>query len=769
MKYKAMNNKLCAKGTKLLEHSRGNGPAGAGRLLLLFVPVLALLVCLGCASTQNAGKETLKANPPTLITGLELRDNTVKITADNPFIYTIYKPGDPYRMIIELPDVSLGAFTKKIINGKAGITELIPSQTEPPALMSKLEVFLQDPSSYEQEYKNNVLTVKVKEYPDPAKSETAQNVKVTDLLREKEPAMKGEARFGPPAATPGPSLVPQTPLQNATEISGISFEQADSYVKVLIKGNGSMVPNIFPLDNRIVIDIPEVSLNTSIPDAVLSPVKAIRSGKYDDKVRLVIDLKEDTRFDVAAIGDSIVVTLRRPGSELATVQAAQPNPETAELPASETEEVKVPSVLTGSKCESYLAGNENVNFDFQDQEIKGILKLLAKISGCNITIHPDVKGVYTMDLINVPWDQALDNILKSFNLGKKIEGNIIRVAPSTVFTKENEEKAKSRDAQEKSEPLETGMFDIRYAEVSVVEAAIKNAKILSSRGNLNVDKRTSSMLVKDIASVFPQIESLLATLDKPTPQVLIEARIVEVNTNSAYELGIQWGVNLNFTNTLGSIGGLKGVPLLSSGAVTGQNYLVDFPATGAGPLSGSGFTFGIMDPSKSIGLDMQLSAIETMGKLKVVSNPKILTVDNGMAKISQGKSIPVRKLTTEGTVSTEFKDVTLDLTVTPHITPDKSISMNVEIKKEELDPTVPSVEGVPGTDKKEAKTNVIIRDGETIVIGGMYKVTTNDSQSGVPGLMNLPILGWLFKSNKTSQNTTELLIFITPRVLPEKH
>jgi len=768
MKYKAMNNKRCAKGTKLLEHSRGNGPAGAGRLFF-FVPVLALLVFLGCASTQNAGKETLKAKAPTLITGLELRDNTVKITADNPFIYTIYKPGDPYRMVIELPDVSLGAYTKKIVYGKAGIAELIPSQTEPPALMSKLEMLLQNPSSYEQEYKNNVLTVKVKEDPAPAKSEPAQNVKVTDLLREKEPAMKREARLGPPAATPGPSLVPQTPLQNATEISGISFEQADGYVKVLIKGNGSMVPNIFPLDNRIVIDIPEVSLNTAIPDAVLSPVKAIRSGKYDDKVRLVIDIREDTRFDVAAIGDSIVVTLRRPDSEPGTIQAAQPNPETAELPASLTEEVKIPLVLTGSKCESYLAGNENVNFDFQDQDIVPILRLFADISGCNLFLHPDVKGKATMKFRDVPWNQAFNTILMTFNLGKAIEGNIIRVAPNNIFTKEKEEKVKSLDAQEKAEPLETKIFRINYADVAGVEAAIRSSKILSSRGSINVDKRTSTMLVKDVASKFTEIDNLLSSLDRPTPQVLIEARIVEVNTNSAYELGIQWGINLNFTNTLGSIGGLKGVPLLSSGAVTGQNYLVDFPATGAGPLSGSGFTFGIMDPSKSIGLDMQLSAIETMGKLKVVSNPKILTVDNGMAKISQGKSIPVRKLTTEGTVSTEFKDVTLDLIVTPHITPDNSISMNIEIKKEELDPTVPSVEGVPGTDKKEAKTNVIIRDGETIVIGGMYKVTTNDSQSGVPGLMNIPILGWLFKSNKVEQNTTELLIFITPRVLPEKH
>lgn len=267
MKYKAMNNKRCAKGTKLLEHSKGNGPAGAERLIF-YVFTLALLVFFGCASTQNAGKETLKPADLTLVTGIEFQDNMVKITASKPFIYTIYKPGDPYRMVIDLPDVSLGAYTKKIVYGKAGITELIPSQTEPPALMSKLEMLLQNPSSYEQEYKNNVLTIKVKEYPAPAKSETAQNVKVTDLLREKEPAMKRQARLEPPAVTPEPPLVPQTPLQNATEISGISFEPDDGYVKVLIKGNGSMIPNIFPLDNRIVIDIPDVALNTAIPDAV---------------------------------------------------------------------------------------------------------------------------------------------------------------------------------------------------------------------------------------------------------------------------------------------------------------------------------------------------------------------------------------------------------------------------------------------------------------------------------------------------------------------
>jgi len=406
-----------------------------------------------------------------------------------------------------------------------------------------------------------------------------------------------------------------------------------------------------------------------------------------------------------------------------------------------------------------------VNFDFQEQDIVPIIRLFADISGCNIFIHPDVKGKATMKFRDVPWDQAFDTLLKTFSIGQSVEGNIIRVSPLSIFARESDEKVKAQQASEKAEPLETKMFPISYAEVGIVESAVRNAKILSPRGSISVDKRTSSMLVKDIVSVFPEIENLLATLDRPTPQVLIEARIVEVNTATSRDLGIQWGLNISAANTLSKFGGLSGVPNVSPGQFSGGNYLVDFPSKSVAPLSGSGFAFGIMNPARTMALDLQLSAIETAGNGKVISNPKILTIDNVSAKILQGKSIPVRKLTSEGTVSTEFKDVTLEMNVRPHITPDGSIQMELEIKKEELDPTVPSVEGVPGTDKKEAKTSVIVKDGETVVIGGMYKITTNDSVSGVPGLMKIPLLGWLFKSDAITSSTSELLIFITPRIL----
>lgn len=716
----------------------------------IFYALSLLLICsfiavvAGCAGTKGKDNEAMQIQEPTVITGISVQDNMVTITANKPFIYTMYKPGDPYKIVLDMPDVSVGTFNAKIVSQKPGITEITPSQIESPSLLARFEMLLQTPGSVDQDYNNNVLTIKIRQ----------------DAVKKEEPRPVVQARK---MEEPTPPSAIRGPLPKATEVNEISFEPSVDMVKVLIKGNGSMIPNVFPLEDRLVIDIPEVTLNALIPVSVVSPVKGMRAGKHDDKVRLVLDLREKTNFDVASIADLIVISLRRNENEPAGLLSAETPSEETSTASPDT--IRQNEKMAGTRCEAYLAGKETVNFDFQDQDIVPILRLFSDISGCNLFIHPDVKGKATMKFRDVPWSQALDTILKTFSLDKSIDGNIIRIAPNVIFARESDERAKVLEAEMKAEPLETRVFSVSYADVSLVETAVRNAKILSPRGSLNMDKRTSTMLVKDIASVFPEIENLLATLDKPTPQVLVEARIVEVNTDNTQELGIQWGINAVSANGLASLGGLSGVPNVLTGPVTGGHYMVDLPSKSAGPLSGSGITFGVLDPSRTIGLDMQLSAIETMGKLKVVSNPKILTVDNGKAMIKQGKSIPVRKLTTEGTVSTEYKDVTLDLIVTPHITPDKSISMVIEIKKEELDPTVPSVEGVPGTDKKEASTNVIIKDGETIVIGGLYKVATNDSETGVPGLMKIPILGWLFKSKREQTSTNELLIFVTPRII----
>jgi type IV pilus assembly protein PilQ len=431
---------------------------------------------------------------------------------------------------------------------------------------------------------------------------------------------------------------------------------------------------------------------------------------------------------------------------------------------------------------------KKISLDFQDADIVPIFRLLADISGYNIVVSPEVKGKLTMKLLNVPWDQALDIILKTFSLGKTVENNVIRIAPHMVFVKESEEARKAekerQQALEELAPLERKTYRLVYTNAEDVKQKLLGQKIfskhdeltktttymyeydekqriLSLRGNATADRVANVLVVSDTTNKIAQVDDFIREIDQPTMQVMIEARIVEVNTNLERDLGIQWGGFLKGSDPDLSFGGFSG---LGRGAFTGNNFLVDFPG-GASAGSGSGFTFGIMNPAKTRGLDLQLAAVETLGQGKVITNPRIQTMDRQEAKIMQGKSIPVRSLTAEGTVSTEFKDIVMELAVTPAITREKTIDLKIKLKKEELDLTVPSIEGVPGTDKKEAETNVRIQDGETIVIGGLYKISTSDTDIGVPGLMKIPILKWLFKKEKTTTSTAELLIFITPRII----
>jgi type IV pilus assembly protein PilQ len=718
---------------------------------IISISAFMVLTVLFVWSTAYAGSGMLagraKQAPPagvTSITGIDVTGDTMEIKGDRPFIYTIYKPSDPYRVLIEIPDADIGNFRNVIRPKNSVITEVTPSQVDVPKPIAKIEVLLQSPSGLDSQYRNNSLVLKAKSAEEEVK--TAQ----VKAAAEPDPGKRGSVQQVPM------TMEEKSSMPKATEITDISFDHSPGIVKIVIKGNGSMSPSVFSLMDRIVLDIPDVVMKAVVPSTVMAPVKGLRAGKHNDKTRLVVDLSAARDFDVLSVKDTIVIALKAPETAVAAPQQQEPavmEQKTAQ--AEERMETKEPEALTEGK---YTGAR--ISLDFQDSDIVPIFRLLSDISGYNIVVNPEVKGKLTMKLINVPWDQALDLILKTFTLGKSVDGNIIRIAPLSVFTKEREERRKAQDAAVSAEAMETRFFLVSYAKVKDVERAIKDSKILTPRGSVSVDERTSSLVVKDGASVFPQIESLLATLDKPTPQVMIEGRIVEINTNDERDLGIQWGIKTNARNTLSSVGGLPG---LGFGSFTGNNFLVDVPATLSG--RGSGISFGMLSPDRTFGLDLQLSAIETVGNGKVISNPKILTIDNGKAKILQGKSIPTRKLTTEGTISTEYKDINIELNVTPHIAPDKSITMEIEIKKEELDPTLPSIEGQPSTDKKEAKTSVIIQDGATIVIGGMYKVNTSDTKSGVPFLMNVPVLGSLFRNDHTIVTTTELLIFITPRIV----
>lgn len=760
----AVQRKTCTELSDQGKKGRGKSAKSHALCYMLYALCIIFIICSGCATAKEGAKASPVTQDPTLITGIDIQNNMLNVTANKPFIYTIYKPGDPYKIVVDLPDVSLGAFNNKIVSQKEGISEITPIQIETPAPLARLEILLSTPSAVQQDYKNNVLTVEIKDDPVAKKDNPARD----NHGKENPYRMFAERKEGRPDLTLPEKKQPLSggSQQKATEISDISFEKTADGAKVYIKGNGTMTPNIFPLDDRLVIDVSDVILTGTIPSTVIPPVRSMRSGKHDDSVRLVLDLYEKTNFDVAAIGDTLVVTLKSSEKGAPSARASQ-TPD--QLPGEKMEssagpvEIKEPLKYRGEKCESYLEGKENVNFDFQDQDIVPIIRLFADISGCNIFIHPDVRGKATMKFKDVPWDKAFETLLKTFSLSRSVEGNIIRIAPNTVFTREREESVKAKEALVKAEPLETRVFNISYASVDNIKSAIISSKVLTSRGSMNVDTRTSSLIVKDVSSVFPEIDKLLATLDQATPQVLIEARIVEVSTNSLRDLGIQWGVKLDAANTLSSFGGAS---ILNKGSFTGNPFLVDFPSSAAAAGSGGGFNFGLLNPARTMGLDLQIAALESLGRSKIISSPKIVTVDNEAAKIMQGEEIPYPQVTAEGNVSAAFKPVALSVEVTPHITPTNSIMVKILATKEDFVSFVQIGAGLaPRTTKIEGRTNVLVDNGETIVIGGVYRKSERETSNGLPGLMNIPIIGWLFKNKNITEDVNELLIFITPKIV----
>jgi len=403
-----------------------------------------------------------------------------------------------------------------------------------------------------------------------------------------------------------------------------------------------------------------------------------------------------------------------------------------------------------------------ISLDFQDADITNVIRLIADVSGLNIVLGEDVKGKVTLKLVNVPWDQALDIILRMNNLGQLREGNIVRIATLANITRQQDEEARAKETQVKAEDLTTMVIRLNYSDAKRLLEPLK--KNLSSRGELTVDDRTNSLIVKDISRYLEQVSALVKTLDLQTPQVMIEARVVQVNPTFDQSLGIQWGGNVQSisNSTVTTINGVQsttgpaGVPF----GVTGPDFAVNLPASSSqGAL---GFTLGRFT-GNPFNLDLRISAGEVRGLTKIVSTPKISVLDNQEARIEEGESIPYSTVSASGT-QTIFVDASLVLSVKPHITGDRSIILVLKVSKDAPGDTRQGAAG-PSIFKKEASTNILMKDGETTVIGGIYETTEVRSVSGVPFLMRIPFLGWLFKTEDRQQQKTELLVFITPRIV----
>ncbi|MGD8372157.1 MAG: type IV pilus secretin PilQ, partial [Syntrophobacterales bacterium] len=401
---------------------------------------------------------------------------------------------------------------------------------------------------------------------------------------------------------------------------------------------------------------------------------------------------------------------------------------------------------------------QKISLDLQEVDIRNVLRLLADVTGKNIVVEPNVSGKVTLKVDNVPWDQVLELILKINDLDSVMEGNVIRIATAEKIKTELDRKKDEVEAQKELAAaardlgdITTEYLQVNYADVNDISNQIQNIK--SDKGSISVDGRTNLIIFTDFPARIQTAKEILAKLDRATQQVMIEARLVSANTNFSRNLGITWNAAYDVNS-------------LSGDRVSRSLDLTSAVAAPVAPIGSFGLSFS-RAATNIFNLDLTLSALEQAGEGRVISSPRIFTLDHVQAMIQQGDQIPYPQRTEEGTISTAFAPATLSLTVTPHITPDGKVRMEVNAKKDEADFSR-TVQDVPAIRTQEAQTELLINDGDTIVIGGIVIKDTEWSESRVPFLWRIPVLGWLFKNRQVNEEKTELLIFLSPTIVKDQ-
>ncbi len=393
-----------------------------------------------------------------------------------------------------------------------------------------------------------------------------------------------------------------------------------------------------------------------------------------------------------------------------------------------------------------------MDLDLQGADLRMVLRTFAETNGLNLVIDSAVKGTVDIKLTAVPWDQALDIILKGAKLGYIVEGTVVRIAPLTSLRDEEDDRRKLTDAQALSGTLEVRTYPLSYAQAGKMDALLKYAA-LSSRGEVRVDERTNTLIVRDLPDRLAAVESLIRTLDRAEPQVEIEARIVQTNRDAARELGVQWGASAKVTPQIGNTTGLA---FPNNGQLSASSN-----TKVATPNSQIGLTLGAINGALT--LDMALSALERNGHGKVLATPKVTTQNNHEAEMTQGVQIPIQ-VVSNNTVTVTFKDAALKLLVNPQITASNTVIMQIALENATPDFTR-SINNIPPIDTQRAVTRVQVADGATTVIGGIVVSREQASSDKTPGLNKIPLLGWLFRHDSITTESRELLIFITPRII----
>jgi type IV pilus secretin PilQ/predicted competence protein len=600
----------------------------------------------------------------------------------------------------------------------------------------------------------------------------------------------------------------------------VSLQTAEALPQVQVKQQHNPLRLALDIRPARLSPTQEKVLRVHDPDSIVSHLEAVPlADTQDEVVRAVVYLRTAVSFDVHQDNDAIRLALQPsfPGPVVARTTApllaptaallppslpvapspsapaaslvAAPAPRIAQVgpiyrgaapaPSAESNAPVPQPVPEGEAIPSGDSGvtepqpqtftGEKISLDFQDADINDILRLIAEVGKVNIIAGGDVQGKITTRMTDVPWDQALDVILRINGLGQERSGNIIRVAPLAKFTNERQERLRARATEVQAEPLVTRVVPANYAVAKDLRSNLE--KLLSRRGTMVIDARTNTMIITDTQERLDAVLALIEKLDRPTPQVMIEARIVESTRDFTRELGSQLGLAFSqitgktFPNRIDVRGG---IPNATGGQGLAKppapaNFLLDLPAA-VQSGSGAAIGFSLMSIGGTI-LDAQLSALESSGRGKIISSPKVATLDNTEALIQSGSRIPYQTVSSEGT-KTEFVDATISLKVTPHVTPNDYIDLKINAKKNEQGPNTAA--GLPIITTREANTDMLVKDGETVVIGGLYKRNINSSRSGIPGFSNIPVLGWLFRHDTESDTSDELLIFLTPRIIRQE-
>lgn len=421
---------------------------------------------------------------------------------------------------------------------------------------------------------------------------------------------------------------------------------------------------------------------------------------------------------------------------------------------------------------------ERLSLNFQNIEVRAVLQLIADFTGLNLVASDSVGGSVTLRLKNVPWDQALDIILKSKGLGMRKEGNVLMVAPQQELAAREKLELEAKKQVEELAPLRTEFMQINYAKASDLASLIKSKdnKLLSKRGNVSIDERTNTLIIQDVATSLEAIRNMISKLDIPIRQVMIESRIVNADESFTKDLGVKFGyskttssqTNANGTTRFFStVGGkLAGDTKYGAGTTSfhtndQENYMVNLPVPGA--TSALGLAVGKIG---SYLVQLELSALLAEGRGEDIASPKVITANQKEAVIESGVEIPYQQATSSGATSVSFKKAVLSLSVTPQITPDNRVLLDLVVKQDTRG--TPDVLGVPPINTRNVTTQVLVNDGETVVLGGIYNQIDRNSSDRVPFFGDLPYLGFLFKKTRTEKSRTELLIFVTPKILKEE-